>query len=133
MDYRDIMYGLGGPIDAYAAIDAHRSGIQQNPLISQNVQNPSEFDRYSQMAQFGEQFGPQAPWYKRMLAPAVGAMGAGALGANELSKMIPGAQSAMSYFDPSFVPDESTSQPSWGNFQAGLGGLAEGMAPGLFE
>jgi hypothetical protein len=124
---------MGGPINAYAAIDAHRAGTTINPMIQQNVQDPAEFDRYSQMAQFGEQFGPNAPWYKRALAPFMAGAGAGLLGLNEGSKMIPGMQSAMSYIDPSFQPDASTSQPSWGNIQAGMGGLIEGMAPGLFQ
>lgn len=133
MDYRDLMYTLGGISPAYGLIDAYRSGIKQDPRISQNVQNPSEFDRYTQMAQFGQNFGPNAPWYMRALSPVMGIVGAGALGANEVSKMIPGMQNLMGRIDPSFIPDSSTSQPSWGNIQSGMEGLFEGMTPGLFR
>lgn len=132
MNYRDLMYTLGGIAPAYGAIDSHRTG-NINPLIQRNVRNPSEFDRYTQMAQFGQDFGPNASFGMRMLSPVMAGVGIGALGANELSKLIPGAQNLMGRIDPSFIPDETTSQPSWGNFQSGLEGLFEGMTPGLFQ
>jgi len=136
MDYRDLMWSMGGPAQAFQNVDAHRAGIAQDPrLFGMSQQELSPIDRYMQMAQFGEQFGPNAPWYKRAIAPGVGLVGAGALGMNELSKSVPGVQNLLANItgDQSFVPDQTSSQPSYDNFMSGMSGMFEGMAPGLFR
>ncbi len=135
-DYRDLMYGMGGPLDAYQAIDAYRNKLRDVPEFhGMDPQDQSGFDRYSQMALYGKQFGPEAPFYMRAVSPLGAVGGTVDLGLNELSKMIPGAQSLIGRFtgDTSFQPNDATSRPSWSNFMSGMGGLVEGMAPGLFR
>ena len=134
MDYREMMYAMGGPIDAYQNTDAFRNNLKDVPLLQGlSPQDASGFDRYTQAAQYGQEYGPEAPFYKRMASPLMGLAGAGLIGANEVSKMIPGVQQFMGRFDPSFIPDQTTSKPSWHNFVSGMSGLIEGMAPGLLR
>lgn len=136
MDSRDLMYSLGGPIDAFQAIDAQRSGLRNVPEFSSfTPQDASGFDRYTQMAQYGENFGPNASFLMRALSPIAGGLGVGMLAGNEASKAIPGAQDLLYNItgDPSFIPNKTSSKPSWSNFMSGLGGLLEGMTPGLLR
>ena len=136
MDYREMMYAMGGPLDAYQGIDAQRSGLRDIPLLNNLAsQDQSGFDRYTQAAQYGQQFGPEANFGMRAISPIMGLAGAGLLGANEVSKAIPGMQNLIGRVtgDSSFIPDESTSKPSWHNFVSGMSGLFEGMTPGLFR
>ena len=135
MDPREMMYALGGPVPAYNAIDLYRNGEKIPQLEGLAPEDAAGFDRYTQLAQFGQQYGPEAPFYKRMLAPFAGPIGASLLAHNEISKAIPGAQNLIAKItgDESFVPGANTSRPSWHNFVSGMSGLVEGMVPGLLR
>lgn len=133
----DLIYGMGGFPEAFGQIDAYRAGnIDVPQLHGMGGQDLAALDRYAQMGQFGQQFAPDmvpnATLGSQLVSPIMGLAGAGLLGANEISKMIPGAQNLIGRLtgDPSFQESAITSRPQpIRNFLSGMGGLIEGMFP----